>query len=540
MIALKNIVSISILLLSCCFAPALLAQPTLPDEEVDVIKDFEASLEESEKIDLTPELPQLDTNSRQLTYALPTRTIQMQYLPPRIRPLAIKRDAVEPSYDGYIKLGYGTPNRPFGELAYNNTKNEKYDVGGNLKYHAANRKEREHQRFQEIDGELNGSYYFDQGFATSGAIGFRSDAVHFYGYDNDTRTELQETVQQRFNTIAARGKFFNGVRTAGDINYSAGFDLYSLTDSYASNEFGFDLEVGATKWLNELHPITIILDADFTSFKNGERRNLHNFGIRPSFTFHGDVFKAKVGINATSHKDNFRIFPDAEVSANIVGNQLAAYLGAGGGLYKNSFRNLTNYNPYLVSRITPVNTDNLKFYGGVKGNLRIIDYQVQASYKIANNLALFVNDPLDTIRFQAVYDSVNIFNIEGTLEANPREDLRVLLTLSQNFYNTSNQAAAWHLPNLQFNAGVYYTTLKEKLVLSGELFVENGVKYQTLRNTEDRLGGLFDINLGAKYKLNKRIGLFFHLNNVLNNTRERWKGYNIYGFNILGGITAKF
>jgi len=540
MISLKNIIFYLSLLIGCCMTVGLVAQPTLPDEEVDVIKDFEASLEESKKIDLTPELPQLDTNSRQLTYALPTRQIQMQYLPPRIRPLAIKRDQVEPSYDGYLKLGYGSPNRPFGELAYNNTKDPKYDVGGHLKYHSANRNSREHQRFREVNGDLNGSYYFDQGFAASAGVGFSSDEVYFYGYDNDTRTETREMVQQRFNTISARGKFFNGVRTQGDINYNAQFDLYSLSDSYASNEFGFDLELGATKWLNELHPITIILDADFTSFKNGDRRNLHNFGIRPSFTFHGDVFKAKAGINVTSHKDDFRIFPDAEVSANVVGNQLAVYLGAGGGLYKNNFRNLTNYNPYIVSQITPVNTDHLNFYGGVKGNLRVIDYQVQASYKIANNLALFVNDPLDTVRFQMLYDSVNIFNIEGTLEANPREDIRVLLTLNQNFYNTADEEAAWHLRNLQFNAGIYYTTMREKLVLSGELFVENGVKYQTLRNTEDRLGGLFDLNLGAKYKLNKRIGLFFHLNNVLNNTRERWKGYNIYGINVLGGVTAKF
>lgn len=540
MISLKYIFPACFIFVSLVFSSALQAQETLPDEEIDVIKDFEASLEESRKIDVTPELPQLDTNSRQLTYALPTRTIQMQYLPPRIRPLAIKRDKVEPAYDGYIKLGYGTPNRPFGELAYNNTKNPKYDIGGHLNYHSANRKEREHQRFQEVNGEVNGSYYFDQGYAASGGVGFRTNEVHFYGYDNDTRTEVRERVQQRFNTYSARGKFFNGVRTAGDINYNAEFDLYSLTDSYASSEFGFDLELGATKWINELHPITVILDADFTSFKNGERRNLHNFGLRPSFTLHGDVFKAKAGINITSHKDNFRVFPDAEVTANIVGNQLAAYVGAGGGLYKNNFKNLTNYNPFIVSRIVPVNTNHLDFYGGIKGNLRVIDYQVQASYKIANNLALFVNDPMDTIRFQAVYDSVNIFNIEGTLEANPREDLRVMLTLSQNFYSTAQQAAAWHLPNLQFNAGAYYTTMKGKMVLSGELFIENGVKYQTLRNTEDRLGGLFDVNLGAKYKLNKRIGLFLHLNNVLNNTRERWKGYDIYGFNLLGGITAKF
>ena len=519
----------------------VVAQPTLPDEEVDVIKDFEASLEESQKINVTPELPELDTTSRQLTYALPSRTIQMQYLPPRIRPLAIRRDKVDPSYNGFVKLGYGTPNRPYAELAYNNTKDAKYDIGGHLKYHTANRKSLENQRFREINGDLNGSYYFDQGFAVTGGLGYDFDEVHFYGYDNDTRSELREDVQQQFKTFAANAKFFNGVKTQGDIDYHAQFDLYSMTDNFASKEFGFDFEVGATKWFNELHPLTVILDADFTVFKDGETQTLNNFGVRPSYTFHGDIFKAKIGVNLTSSEDDFKVFPDVEVSANIVGNQLAAYLGADGGLQKNTFKSLTDYNPFLVSRINPMNTNYYKFFAGVKGNLRVVDYQVQASYKIANDLALFVNNPMDTIRFDLLTDTVNIFNIEGTLEANPRKDLRLLLTLSQNFFDAKNEAAAWHLPNLQFNVGAYYTTLREKLVVSGELFIENGVPYRQIgTNVEDSLGSLFDVNLGANYKMTNRIGLFLNLNNVLNNKRERWQGYETFGFNVLGGVTAKF
>ena len=529
-------------LVVCLMIGALaIAQPTLPDEEIDVIKDFEASLEESKKINVTPELPRLDTTARQLTYALPTKSIQIQYLPPRIRPLAIKKDEVDPSYNGFVKLGFGTPNRPFAELAYNNTKDPKYDIGGNLKYHTANRTELENQRFRDIGGALNGSYYFDQGFAISGGLGFNFDEVHFYGYDNDTRSELRSDVQQQFNTFSANAKFFNGVKTQGEIDYHAQFDLYTLSDNFASDEFGFDFEIGATKWFNELHPLTVIIDLDFTVFDDGESQSLNNFGLRPSYTFHGDIFRAKVGINLTSSQDDFRIFPDVEVSANILGNQLAGYLAANGGLYKNNFKNLTDYNPYLVSSINPINTEFYKFSAGVKGNLRVVDYQVQASYKIANDLALFVNNPLDTIRFDMVNDTVDIFNIEGTLEANPRKDLRLLITLSQNFFSTQTQEDAWHLPNLQFNAGAYYTLLREKLVVSGELFIENGPAFQQVgTNLEDSLGSLFDLSLGAKYKLHKQFGLFFNLNNVFNNRRERWNGYENFGINVLGGVTAKF
>ena len=56
----------------------------------------------------------------------------------------------------------------------------------------------------------------------------------------------------------------------------------------------------------------------------------------------------------------------------------------------------------------------------------------------------------------------------------------------------------------------------------------------------DNLNGLFDLSLGAEYQATENIGIFFQLNNLANNRRQRWANYPTYGINILGGITARF
>jgi len=47
------------------------AQVDLPTEQVEVIKNFEATLEETEKVPIDPELPPLDTSTQLQQYQIP-------------------------------------------------------------------------------------------------------------------------------------------------------------------------------------------------------------------------------------------------------------------------------------------------------------------------------------------------------------------------------------------------------------------------------------------------------------------------------------
>ncbi|MFT5383960.1 MAG: hypothetical protein ACI81W_001360, partial [Saprospiraceae bacterium] len=394
---IKSIKNISSIVFFLFVAVVAYAQPDLPSEEVEIIKDFEAALEESTKLVIAPELPALDSTSRKLLYSIPSKTLNVEYLPPKIRPIAMRKDAVPPIYKGFLKLGYGIPSSPYGELSYHTADPKVYEIGFNALHHSANFKDLENQRFSMTDIGVDGTYYNDQGFAVSGNVGYNIDQVHFYGYDHDEQTTVvREQIKQEFNTFTIGAKIFNGARTEGDINYFAGFDIYRLDDNFASVETNLDIKLGVTKWFNEQHELTLGITTDFTNYNDQTEKNkLNNFYLMPSFTFHGDAFKVKIGANITANEDKFKVFPDAEAAVNVVGNKLSVYAGAEGSLYKNSFKNLSDYNPFIVSRekLEVKNSSYYNFYGGIRGNLKVIDYQGQVGLKKVNDLALFFPDP---------------------------------------------------------------------------------------------------------------------------------------------------
>ena len=94
------------------------AQGNLETGEVEVIKDFDARLKDTEKISVTPTLPNQEAVTKTQTYNIPPRTLTVDYLPPKIRPIAMRGDKLPEAYNGYVKLGGGIPTTTFGELAY--------------------------------------------------------------------------------------------------------------------------------------------------------------------------------------------------------------------------------------------------------------------------------------------------------------------------------------------------------------------------------------------------------------------------------------
>lgn len=550
------------------------AQPgtDLPSEQVEVIKVFEAQLAESEKVRVNPELPPVDTSTKRQTYEVPPRTFEVAYPAPRIRPITYRTDEEVPdSYKAYAKLGAGYPNSIYGEGAFNThvqtARKTSYDIGMNLLHHSANfsKSDVENQRFGLTKAGLDGTYYFDEGYAVSTNLDFKSDRVYYYGYNFDRFSDLHdippEQVKQVFNTFDFGAKIFNGVRTAGDFNYQGGLDFYTMSDGYAAREKGLNLNAGATKWIRDRHSFDLGFTADFTWYNDtlALAQTLHNFKLTPVFTFHANVFKIKLGARLASSNDEYFAFPDAEAVINLTGNELAFFTGVEGDLKKNTLRSLSEYNPYIYTRFqegenaTLRNTKYFNIYAGVRGNLKVFEYTAQIGYKPTNDLALYkarFDSPNAPIReqysFDVEYADANIIYFSGSIKAMPIKNLEAIATVTQNYFDMKDclgcQVKAWHLPTFTGNFQVAYYALANKLKARVALYLENGVVYNTspIPSKYGNLNGLIDLNLGAEYWFAKNFGVFLDVNNLLNNKRQRWFRYPTYGINMLGGVTARF
>ncbi|MDP4819426.1 MAG: hypothetical protein NWR67_00350 [Saprospiraceae bacterium] len=540
---------LSAALLPFVFCCNFLSAQNLATEQVDVIKNFDARLADSERFRLNPKLPPLDSSSKRMDYLIQSRVPSIAYPAPRIKPLAYATDQQAKQYAGFLQAGAGYPLSLYLDGGYQLSTTDKSDVGIAIRHHAANNDSRlANQRFQYSQGSLNGKLFLDQGIAVKGGATYTRDEVHFYGYhdqnqDRDSSNLLafdREAVRQRFSVLDLHAGVSNGEQTIGDLNYDVNLDGYFMRDNYASSENNFTLDVRAKKWIQKKNPLELQLVADLTRFRDTTTQKLNNFYFSPSYTLHTDALRVKLGARVASSADQFFFFPAVEASLGLVGNVVHLFAGAEGNLVQNNFRSLSDYNPFLVSNPELRNTSYYHFYAGAKGAFSGLDYHAQLGYKATTDLALFQPNH-DTIpRFLALYDNVNIIQLSVGLSGQIFDNLSLHGTLNQQVYRPENQEKAWLLPTFSLQVGAVYRMLDDKLSLRANLFAENGLPYLDAEGQAQRLNALFDISAGAEYQFAENIGLFLNVNNLANNRRQRWTGYPVFGVNALGGIRARF
>ncbi|PHI21226.1 hypothetical protein CEQ90_04200 [Lewinellaceae bacterium SD302] len=541
------------ILFTTCFLTSLqlLAQSgnDLPSDQVDVVRNFEARLAEASRIPVTPVLPPADTSIRRQQYNVMARPLNVDYPAPIIRPKGIARDRAESTQNGLVKLGAGFPGAFYGDLSYHITGLEDFDLGFKAHRHSFNNNSNvENQRSADTKLGAEGTYYSDKGFAINLGADYSGQTRYFYGYnfplgETDTVPSFdQEDVRQRFNILDFKGKVFNGVRTQADFDYSAEVDFYILDAINATRENSFALTLNATKWINDRDALDIKLVTDFTNFRDTSKQSLNNFSLNPAYTLAvSDELKLRIGANLTSNNDNFNIFPDVEVNTIVVPGVANAFIGAKGGLRKNSYRSLIEFNPFMKDRLRIRNSEVTHLYGGVSGAVFGLPYRAEVGYQNVKRLALFnVDRNLELPRFDVQYDTARIVSLQGTVTVPIIENLDISATATQRFYSLEREDKPWHLPSFSLNTAAIYTLSDQGIQIRADLFVENGVPYRNLDGEAENLNALFDLSLSGEYGVTENIGVWLQLNNLANNKRQRFVQYPTIGINVLGGVSIRF
>jgi len=536
-----------LLLTLVCGAQVAFAQADkdkIKSENVDVVKSFEARLLESNKVNVPPQLPPLDTNTQRQTYVVPPRPLTVKYDAPKLRPIGMKTVKEEKPLNGFVKAGAGVPKSFWGEAGYYLGGGDKFDGKIWFRHHSQNaEKAVENQKFFNNDFLLNGNYYINENVATEARIGYSYDRMHFYGYQFDSMTRSSESVRQDFKIFDFAGRVYNKERNDADINYSVAPKIYRLSDYYSNDETGFSFDVSATKWFAEKHALRISIRPDMTKFTDTVSQKLNNIYLQPSFTFHSDIVKLKIGGNFVNNRDVFSIFPDAELGLRVFGDGIQLFAGASGDLRKNTYRTFSEYNPFFQIRDSKLrNTRYDNYYAGIRGDFGWLDYSGQVGYAKASDLALYQATFTDSLtRFTAIYDTVKITNIQGTVKVKILDALTLTGTLSQNLiFDPAREAKPWGLPSTEGNFGAIYSVLKGKASLRANAYIADGIWSRDEENIIRQGGVLFDLSVGGSYYFNKNIGAFLDINNLVNNRRERWYNYPTIGTNFMAGITARF
>lgn len=554
------------LLILTAFATNLEAQ-IVGDDRTELLKPFQAKLANSKKFESRPYLVEVDSSETiTLNYEIPEHLMSLSYPAPKIRPLAMPKPPKLKDYHFFAKAGFGYPLSPMAAISYHN-QFKQFKLGFNADHRSVLQGYLDNQQYSQTHADINGTYFFDK-FALGAAVNFDYNTNRFYGVvDSLENYKISEdSLKQAFVNVDANLHLFNIRSSSLKLNYKGQVAFHSYSDRYGSREISVSPYFELEKWFGkkqQMHPLRVKLGMNYLDFKDKafvhdsvtytSSKEILYFYFNPTFTINAGAFKARFGTNLGVNEAKFFIHPDVELSYSLAKGAIDLYAGAVGQVRTNNYRNLTQYNRFLISYPEIRHSNYLELFGGLRGAVKKIEYKLEGGYALVQDQPYFLNDDRDSFsqfsRFYTVYDTCSIIFINAGLDFRLVKHLLIGGILSYKIYQSKNFEKAFHLPTFESNFFIHYNLFfnnkkarweSNYLSLRGEFFINAGLPYLDENSIVQVLQGLYDINFMIRYQATKNFAVFAELNNLIHNRNQRWYLYRQLGFNGMIGLEIKF
>lgn len=506
----------------------------------------------------------------------------------------IQGQDVTPKFDGtaqnnYIQFGMGNYGKILGDANISARLQNKLEVGLDAHFLSTLGLKKEYPWDSKQSSTTLGAFlnsYGDKGkFNLNAEYGLNSN--NYYGIYALQPGDVD--LDQRVNQFKVNGYYdFYSNEILNDVRVKSSF----LKDHFDAQENQVSLLANLSKHAVEIGKSGINLNADLGvgleavksefAIRDKNTSNFVNTSLTPKVTFRkgesylmlGSSFsflnsKNSNDLMAEQMKNNKTYwFPQAEFQY-AAANEFKFYGGVDGGLKLNTYADLLQQNPFILSDqyLRPTET-KYHFYVGLRGDIdETFKYDVAAGFGKMKDIMFFKANGLfdDTYTlnrsaynyantFSAIYDDGNVSDIKGSLQYFPLANLILDGEVKFTKFDLKNYEDIYNVPLLTASIGAKYTMLDKKLLLgfkgifasdrTTNSFMIEGVgspmMYQSTENTNDKVGGYADLNLSAEYKIHKNFSIFALGNNLLSSKYQTYKGYKVLGAQILGGVKITF
>lgn len=586
----KNIKLLSLIFLG--FSSAAFAQ--IREEKLILTKKREPEVKKIEKkktsVEVVKNYPPEEKSATPVEYKITdvpavsdfkTSTIQSQDVVPVFNAQA---------QDNYFQIGLGNYGKFLADGNISARLQEKIEVGADVHVLSTNGLKKDYpwdssQRNLSLGAFINA--YGEKGKANANVEYVRDD-YHYYGiYSLAPAADID--LSQNVNQVRANGYYdFYSNQILNDVRVKTNF----LSDHFNAKENQVALQANLSKHGVDISE-EIKMNADLglalenvqSDFKLLDRNNTTylNFEVAPKVTFRRGEHYLKLGSGFSflrSTANSLQKMQEAESSRSFwfpqaefqvaASQEFKFYGGVDGGLHLNTYSELLEKNPFLVSdQILKPTETKYRFYAGMRGDFsETVKYDFSAGFSKVNNVLFFRANPLfdnaftlDRFAFDyantfsAVYDSGNLSDIKASVQYFPLANLALDAEVRFLKYDLENFSTIYNVPLVSGSIGAKYSLLQKKLLLgfkgifatdrttNSYSFIEAGNPVQTFQVEEDldeKVGGFADINLSAEYKVHKNFSIFALGNNLLSSKYETYKGYKVLGAQILGGVKISF
>lgn len=519
-------------------------------ENVDIYTKYRPVLSDAKRVESQPEMKEPEIKTLTFNYSFP----DLRY---KVKPAFTSIAAQEyRTNDGgafingnFLKAGFGNYTTPLLHLELHNGKSNNYAYG--LSAHHLSSNGKGFKTFMDDNISLQGAKFMN-GNTLSGQLGYSRFGYNYYGYTTDSnilkkdtieRANTKDSVKQAINNITANLHYDN-TKTSKRLKTGFDIDFYRFS-VIQQNEIGYRL---SNKTGGKVGNGELFVNTAFEGFASGPdslKYNRNYIDINPIYKMRYKGVDLTMGFFSSifldSLDDQFYIYPEFKVDYYVVPEKMKAYGGLGGGLTKGSNRVLYTENAFIAQNqpLKNMYTPYIVF-GGIKGKLgSSFDYMLELSQQTINNLPLYLTDTLAPHKFIIQYENVGLFKFQAGLNYNRFEKFKVGTNFTYFSYNTT-ASHAFQRPDFEWNTKVS-GTIRGKLAMHSKIYVI-GTRYaRYIWDVEsEKLPVIADINIGADYRYSKKLSFFIDLNNLTNQTYQRWFNYPSYGLNGIAGATFIF
>lgn len=530
-------------------------------EEIKVIAPYEPTISDAFKINFNPKIIDSIVEVPDLIYIITPRRLNTSFQVEQINAAKMVGEPLTKLYKSYLKLGFGTYTTPLGEFSINNLRSKNHSLGFRFKHLSSTGKMDTvgDNSFNCNEANIYGKQFVDD-YILFGDLNYKRKMVHYYGFNpakySDTVSE--KNIRQVYSLIGFNAGYASNIVDSSKLNHTVQLSYYNLTDYFKTKESKFTIKGNLEKEskflkLANSQMLEVGINADIYSNKNkSDSSNVSAIEIFPKISTYYNEFRITLGLKPTFQLDTvsyLHFYPEVDVEAFLVKNIVVAYIGLTGGLERNSFKSMTDENPFVISDLpTGFTNTKYKLYGGLKGAISsFATYNFNVNSSVIENMPFFVNDTTSFLknRFTVVYDDVQLINFNAQIATQIREKLKVIFRADFYQYTMDKELKPWQKPNTKITLGLNYN-IKNKLIFRADIFAYNTMFAKTYSKDTNpivipqKLYGFVDFNFGFEYRYTKILSAFLTFNNIEGERYFRWNNYPSQRFSFMGGITYAF
>ncbi len=522
----------------------------IEERQVVIDKNLEIELPEADRnFEKVPPPPVIQSTSENLNYDV--SYVDNSIIPdltPTLRVLKIKTERPPQLYGNYVKVGIGNYISPYLALYFNNVQSNSLSYGASAFHHSALKGPVDGRNSGDGQSELRlFGKYMTNNATVGGSIGYNLDAYHFYGYDDGIEVD-RDTLRQVFNTFKI-GTTIENSNPDSDLDLKAEIKYAYKGDKFDASENMFNANIFGYYPVTEDIGAGMDVEFDYRSYNNVLKANRNLLSFNPYATIEEGLWKIKAGFRVISNsddRDNVRkisIFP-AVTADYYLSDNLIAFALFDGNVDKVNFISITEANPYIAQNTPIFNTiKNLELGGGIRGTvLNNLGYKALLTFSGYKNMYFFVNDSVETNKFNVIYDDDNttLLKFQGFLNYTIAKKYGAELSFKYFGYGTGDLEEAWHRPKLDMGISGWYNIF-EKIIVSTDFRVLSGIKALDPNTLETiSLSSSLDLNAEINYKFSERAGAFIMLNNLLGKKYETLYRYPVRGLQVTAGVNFSF